>query len=532
MSAKLLNPKSEALESYILDMAPTLVSHPGRGNRGELRGQFAHRIARVTGLASFGALTNPDMHERLSELCVTYRTFPGQNAFRLDSNTLPHFSTRVGCLIGTKANDVELTHAVFKRTLNKATSSNANTMARELYVGAYGGATKPLKRKLELAKHAEILGLISTDTETNELIAELLARGHTEDEIMVDLNKSFDISESLLLAASERKQGVLQPSQPQPQPQPMLQPQPQPMSQPQRLLALQQLATYALIDNLDVNDLVGMISSPLLQPQLRPLSQPQPLLQTSAQPAVPPIIDDVQLRDNLSDDLGLPPPQASFTAAFGTLGGGLGGGLSGRKKKPLPPTNEWGGKYTVVPRPPFAALPQQLLPTESVVSGSIVLAPEVESPGAYGAGLGAGFGADFGNFGGLDALLDSTLGGSTVMGRGMAWHDGHGMAAPAPGLEPLFGLGPLSRLTELTPIGPDGAQPGAAFHEAPEPRLPSRAGSSRTSRLVTEGELARVASEAHARGFASGAAAGSAHGLVKCMEIGASVASKAAGSLG
>jgi hypothetical protein len=24
------------------------------------------------------------------------------------------------------------------------------------------------------------------------------------------------------------------------------------------------------------------------------------------------------------------------------------------------------------------------------------------------------------------------LGGSTVMGRGMAWHDGHGMAAPAP----------------------------------------------------------------------------------------------------
>jgi hypothetical protein len=78
----------------------------------------------------------------------------------------------------------------------------------------------------------------------------------------------------------------------------------------------------------------------------------------------------------------------------------------------------------------------------------------------------------------------------------------------------------------LTPIGPDGAQPGAAFHEAPEPRLPSRAGSSRTSRLVTEGELARVAAEAHARGFASGAAAGSAHGLVKGMEIGASVASK------
>eukprot|EP00900_Chrysochromulina_parva_P007103 jgi/Chrpa1/16394/Chrysochromulina_OHIO_Genome00005182-RA len=48
----------------------------------------------------------------------------------------------------------------------------------------------------------------------------------------------------------------------------------------------------------------------------------------------------------------------------------------------------------------------------------------------------------------------------------------------------------------------------------------------RTSRLVTEGELARVAAEAHARGFASGAAAGSAHGLVKGMEIGASVASK------
>ncbi len=78
----------------------------------------------------------------------------------------------------------------------------------------------------------------------------------------------------------------------------------------------------------------------------------------------------------------------------------------------------------------------------------------------------------------------------------------------------------------MTPIGPDGAQPGAAFHEAPEPRMPSRAGSSRTSRLVTEGELARVATEAHARGFASGAAAGSAHGLVKGMEIGASVASK------
>ena len=208
---------------------------------------------------------------------------------------------------------------------------------------------------------------------------------------------------------------------------------------------------------------------------------------------------------------------------------GLGGGLSGRKKKPLPPTNEWGGNYTVVPRPldpPFAALPQQLLPTESVVSGSIVLAPEVESPGAYGAGLGAGFGADFGDLGGLETLLDGTLGGSTVMGRGMAWHAGHGMAAPAPGLEPLFGLGPLSRLTELTPIGPDGAQLGAAFHEAPEPRMPSRAGSSRTSRLVTEGELARVASEAHARGFASGAAAGSAHGLVKGMEIGAGVASK------
>jgi hypothetical protein len=96
-------------------------------------------------------------------------------------------------------------------------------------------------------------------------------------------------------------------------------PQPQPMSQPQPLLTLQQYANYALIDNLDVNDLVGMISSPQSQPQSRPLSQEQPLLQTSAQPAVPPIIfDDVQLRSNLGDDLGLPPPQAGSSASSTT----------------------------------------------------------------------------------------------------------------------------------------------------------------------------------------------------------------------
>ena len=94
-------------------------------------------------------------------------------------------------------------------------------------------------------------------------------------------------------------------------------------------------------------------------------------------PAVPQnIFDDVQPRDDLGDDLGPPPPQASFTAASGNLGGGLGGGLGGRKKKKLPPTNEWGGGYTVVPRtlPPFAAPPQLL------------------SPGGFGSGVGAGFG--------------------------------------------------------------------------------------------------------------------------------------------
>jgi len=525
---RVLDPSCAAIQAVLHDKAAVVAN--GR-DVGFIRNAAAHSI----GLNVFAVLAAPQHHERLEDLAKSFKVFPDMKDIRVNSQLLLAATSRIALLISSANKSTYDSQLKCDESKQKASSAN-HKKARNIYT-----KRTDLGAAITEEKFNEILALVQTDSCTAELKQKLKDRGIPEDEYLIEINdKAFDVMKSLVSASIERERSPasvpppLQ-SQPQPQPQFLLQlpppppPQPQPMSQPQPLLALQQYANYARIDNLDVNDLVGMLSSPQSQPQSRPLSQVQPLPQTSAQPAVPPIIfDQVQLHDNLGDDLGLPPPQASFTAAFGTLGGGLGGGLSGRKKKRLPPTNEWGGKYTVVPRPlpPFAAPPQQLLPTETVVSGSIVLAPEVESPGAYGAGLGAGFGADFGDLGGLETLLDGTLGGSTVMGRGMAWHDGHGMAAPAPGLEPLFGLGPLSRLTELTPIGPDGAQPGAAFHEAPEPRLPSRTGSSRTSRLVTEGELARVAAEAHARGFASGAAAGSAHGLVKGMEIGASVASK------
>ena len=118
-------------------------------------------------------------------------------------------------------------------------------------------------------------------------------------------------------------------------------------------------------------------------------------------------------------------PTASFgTAASGTLGGGLGGGLGGRKKKLLPPTNEWGGGYTVVPRPlpPFAAPPQQLLPTETVVS-----------PG--------GFGSVFGLDGQHAFGMESTPAWLSAL------HGGGGMHTPmAPG--------------QLTPVGPSGGHNG------------------------------------------------------------------------
>ena len=437
---RVLDPSCAAIRAVLSDMAAVVAN--GR-DVGFIRNAAAHSI----GLNVFAVLAAPQHHERLEDLAKSFKVFPDMKDIPVNSQLLLAATSRIALLISSANKSTYDSQLKSDESKQKASSVN-HKKARNIYTKRtdLGAITDE--------KFDEILALVQTDSCTAELKQKLKDRGIPEDEYLVEINdKAFDVMKSLVSASIERERSPasvpppLQ-SQPQPQPQFLLQPpppppQPQPMSQPQPLLALQQHATYALVDNLDVNDLVGMLSSPQSQPQLRPPSQVQPLLQTSAQ----------------------------FSCAPGAYGAGL------------------------------------------------------------GAGFGAGFGADFGDFSGLETLLDSTLGGSTVTGRGMAWHGRHGMAAPAPGLEPLFGLGPLSRLTELTPIGPDGAQPGAAFHEAPEPRLPSRAGSSRTSRLVTEGELARVASEAHARGFASGAAAGSAHGLVKGMEIGASVASKAVACL-
>ena len=100
--------------------------------------------------------------------------------------------------------------------------------------------------------------LVESDSETTELIAELDAAGYAPDDYMVDLNQAFDISKSLLLAASERKQGARQP-------QAQLQPQPPPMSQPQlALLSLHDQAGGFYDD--PCSSLLALLDSPSVPP--------------------------------------------------------------------------------------------------------------------------------------------------------------------------------------------------------------------------------------------------------------------------
>ena len=265
--------------------AASLAAKGGNGERGELRGAYTHKVSRVAALTSFAALTASEKSEDLKGLRESYRKLPGQTGLPFDTNMAPHFSTCIGCVVGTAAGGTEVTQATFKRTLSKGsgTNSKALTKARELYVSEYGGWTKPINGKLPPATHAKIMRLVESDSETTELIAELDAAGYAPDDYMVDLNQAFDISKSLLLAASERKQGARQP-------QAQLQPQPPPMSQPQpqlALLSLHGIEAGGFYDD-PCSSLLALLDSPSVPPLgggVRPFASLLPTLVEGELPA-------------------------------------------------------------------------------------------------------------------------------------------------------------------------------------------------------------------------------------------------------
>ena len=103
----LINPLSAAFRTHTRLKAASLAAKGGIGERGELRGAYTHKVSRVAALTSFAALTASEKSEDLKGLRESYRKLPGQTGLPFDTNMAPHFSTCIGCVVGTAAGGTE-----------------------------------------------------------------------------------------------------------------------------------------------------------------------------------------------------------------------------------------------------------------------------------------------------------------------------------------------------------------------------------------------------------------------------------------